>query len=77
MMPRHPLKEFRMDRTRRQAWSTVELIVVMAICVSPFWFLAGSVMDGDELEKSGVGMALAGVAGTVLKFLRGNGDATT
>lgn len=41
----------------KELWTTVRL----AIMVSPFWFLAGNITDGDELIKTltGTGMVAA------------------
>lgn len=53
--------------TQAQRWSTLQLAVLLAIAVSPFWFMAANLRDGDEVAKTGMGVAIAGVVAAVLK----------
>ena len=41
-----------------KAWDTIKLLIL----VSPFWFLAGNITDGDELVKSLTGAGLYAAA---------------
>jgi hypothetical protein len=52
------------------AWTTLQLAIVSCIVVSPFWFLAGDIRDGDELYKTGVGAGLLAIGG-VWRMIRG------
>jgi hypothetical protein len=47
------------------------MIVVCAICVSPFWFLASRWDDWDEALKTGVGAALVAVVTLILRYVGG------
>lgn len=60
-----------MNQSHPQTWSTLQLAALMAAlmaaALSPFWFLAANLHDGDELAKTGVGAAIAGIVAAVLK----------
>lgn len=48
----------------KHAWDTVKL----GILVSPFWFLAGNLTDGDELVKTMTGVAMLAGANLLPKL---------
>lgn len=50
-------------------WDIVKVVGVCAVCVSPFWFLAGDLGDGDEIIKTGVAAALVGVVTALPKLV--------
>lgn len=54
----------------KHLWETLKLFGVAAIFVSPFWFLAGDLKDGDEVLKTGLTLGIAGV-GAAYKWVRG------
>lgn len=57
----------RFDRKpRRQPTDYVELLLIVGAALAPMWLLAGSVTDGDEALKSGVGVAC--VSGVVTAY---------
>lgn len=42
------------SRMNQQMWVTIRL----AVLVSPFWFLASNIEDGDELVKTLTGLSM-------------------
>lgn len=53
--------------TQTQQWSTLQLALLLAIAISPFWFMAANVRDGDEFAKTGMGVGIAAVVASVLR----------
>lgn len=53
-------------------WHTIQLTIVSAVCMSPFFFLAKDLSDGDELLKGAVAASMVGVSGVILKKVGGN-----
>lgn len=52
---------------QHNSWSTLQLAALMAAALSPFWFMAANLHDGDEFAKTGLGAVIAGVVAAVLK----------
>jgi len=49
-------------------WETIRIVGVCAVCVSPFWFLAGDLTDGDEFWKTGTGAAMCGIVLALVRY---------
>lgn len=58
------------DDHQTQLWTTLQLAVVAAIMVSPSFLLANDLSDGDEVVKTGAGVAAAAVVAQIWKVLK-------
>jgi len=48
--------------------------LIVAVAISPFWFLAADPTDGDEVEKSAVAAGMCAVLKVVQGMIGGNHD---
>ena len=55
----------------KHAWSTLQLLIILAIAVSPFWGMATNWSDMSEAKATGFGLTLAGVVGACIKGWHG------
>jgi len=56
--------------TPRPTSDYLELVLVFVAALAPMWFMAGSLADGDEAVKSGVGAACVGGVVTAYRTWR-------
>ena len=63
-------KQNKPDDHQVQLWTTLQLAVVAAILVSPSFLLANDLTDGDEVVKTGAGVAAAAIVAQIWKVLK-------
>ena len=51
-----------MSDQNKHAWTTLQLMIVGVIMVSPFWFFASDLKDLSEMKSTLIGGAMSGVA---------------
>ena len=50
-----------------KGWDVIRIVGVTIACVSPFWFMASNLTDGDEFIKTGISAGMVTVVSLLIR----------